>query len=130
VDNRSNSEVATAQTIAEAIGLPAFSVTEGAVTSWIDAKSQSDKDIVSVCASVAAMLVDKNRAYGGAALAPLRLFSKAAPGEQISVRIDDKLNRLLQGHALPDESLRDTRRDLMGYLVLLEIAERRAAVAG
>ena len=70
-------------------------------------------------ASVRALLLDKNRKYGDSALNPLRVFSKASAIEQILVRIDDKLSRIRTG----TKDKEDTKRDLIGYLVLLLIAE-------
>lgn len=90
-------------------------------------KGPAEDDIRAVCQEIAELLVSKQKSYGNSALDPIRIFSKADAVEQIKVRIDDKLSRLARGHAMPDESLRDTRRDLLGYLVLLEIAERRAS---
>jgi len=67
------------------------------------------------------LLKRKNAAYGNSALDPIRCFSKVPPSEQLRVRIDDKLSRLMRGKASDDE---DTVLDLIGYLVLLRIAER------
>ena len=72
-----------------------------------------------VLADLEKMLVEKNRAYGDSALNPVRVFSTADTTEQIRVRIDDKLSRLARGKAAGE----DVRRDLIGYLVLLELAE-------
>lgn len=69
------------------------------------------------------MLVSKNAAYGNSALDPVRIFSSASPIEQLHVRIDDKLSRLKRGRAAGE----DTIRDLIGYLVLLRIAEKAQA---
>ena len=66
------------------------------------------------------MLIAKNQAYGNSALDPIRCFSKADATEQLRVRIDDKISRLMRGHAAGE----DTVRDLVGYLVLLMMAER------
>lgn len=66
------------------------------------------------------MLVEKNISYGDSALHPVRIFSNAGPSEQLRVRIDDKLSRLLCGAT----SHEDTVLDLIGYLILLRIAER------
>jgi hypothetical protein len=71
-----------------------------------------------VCGDIAAMLIEKNRAYGNSALAPIRKFSKASSIEQILVRLDDKLSRLARGQAAGE----DVEKDLIGYLVLLRIA--------
>ena len=69
------------------------------------------------------LLIAKNRKYGDAALNPKRIFSKASVTEQIKVRLDDKISRLMNQQ--PDED-EDVEWDLMGYLVLLRIAKRRA----
>jgi hypothetical protein len=44
-----------------------------------------------------AMLLEKNAKYGNSALEPIRCFSRADPVEQIRVRLDDKLSRLMRG---------------------------------
>lgn len=69
------------------------------------------------------MLQAKNAAYGDSALSPVRVFSQASAVEQLLVRIDDKLSRMRRGHAAGEE----IEKDLIGYLVLLHIAVRRAA---
>jgi len=99
-----------------------FTVTKGHVTSSIRALSQSDKDIVTACANLANMLVKKNRAYGDSALDPVRVFSKADPQEQLRVRLDDKISRIVRGEAAGE----DVEADLLGYLLLLGIARARA----
>lgn len=93
----------------------------------VDAKGPAEDDIRAVCQEIADMLVSKQKSYGNSALDPVRIFSRADAVEQIKVRIDDKLSRLSRGHDMPDESRRDTIRDLAGYLILLQVAERRAA---
>jgi len=67
------------------------------------------------------LLVSKNKKYGNSALEPKRIFSHADPVEQIKVRIDDKLSRMSAG----TNDNEDTIQDLMGYLVLLKIAEKQ-----
>lgn len=84
----------------------------------------SGSEIFNECLSVAAMLLEKNRKYGDAALNPRRIFSKSTPVEQILVRIDDKLNRVMQGEKDEHE---DVIQDLLGYIVLLRIAKARQA---
>lgn len=74
-------------------------------------------DIIRECQSIQEMLIAKNRAYGNSALDPLRIFSKASVDEQLNVRIDDKLSRILRGsqtESIPE----DTIKDLIGYLIL------------
>lgn len=66
------------------------------------------------------MLLEKNRKYGDSALKPSRIFSKADAKEQIKVRIDDKLNRIMNQQA---DDIEDSVVDLIGYLILLKISE-------
>ncbi len=84
--------------------------------------------IAMICDSIKELLLDKNKKYGDSALNPVRIFSKASTIEQLLVRIDDKLSRLKSGAGLlaNDE---DVVSDLIGYLVLLKIALKRAEQA-
>lgn len=70
------------------------------------------------------LLDEKNRKYGDSALDPKRIFSRASSVEQIKVRIDDKLSRLANQQTDEDE---DVVWDLLGYLVLLRVAQNRIA---
>lgn len=87
-----------------------------------DPQAQFKRDIQGVAEDVTAMLVEKNRKYGNSALDPIRVFSKASPIEQLLVRIDDKLSRLRSSQMDDSE---DVRMDLLGYLFILEVAQRR-----
>lgn len=80
--------------------------------------------ITAECNAIKAMLLDKNARYGDSAMQPRRIFSKADHLEQLKVRIDDKLSRI--AYMGPDGEDEDTTGDLIGYLVLLRIARRRA----
>ena len=82
--------------------------------------SESEIKISGVCDDIKELLIHKNRKYGNSALKPCRVFSKSSAVEQLLVRIDDKLNRIMQGAGLlaNDE---DVVNDLIGYLVLLKI---------
>ena len=82
--------------------------------------SESETKISTVCDDIKELLIDKNRKYGNSALKPCRIFSKSSAVEQLLVRIDDKLNRIMKGAGLlaKDE---DVVNDLIGYLVLLKI---------
>ena len=82
-----------------------------------------ERDVRTELDAVADMLIEKNLAYGDSALNPVRVFSKASAEEQIRVRIDDKLSRLARG----SDAGEDTIKDLIGYLVLLRIAQKRGA---
>jgi hypothetical protein len=79
------------------------------------------EEIVAECDSIKRMLLDKSAAYGNSALDPVRIFARTDAVEQLKVRIDDKLSRLARGSGQIAE---DTTSDLIGYLVLLRIAER------
>jgi hypothetical protein len=82
--------------------------------------SDTQAKIRQVCQKLAEFLVKKNIAYGDSAINPVRIFSKASPLEQINVRIDDKLNRLMQGGEYPGDN---DEWDLAGYLVLKQVAK-------
>ena len=79
-------------------------------------------NIWQTCHSIAQMLIEKNIAYGDSALDPVRIFSKSDPVEQLRVRIDDKLSRLMKGTDYVGDNDID---DLIGYLVLLKIAKEK-----
>ena len=81
---------------------------------------ESEMKISGVCDDIKELLINKNRKYCNSALKPCRVFSKASAVEQLLVRIDDKLNRIIQGAGLlaNDE---DVVNDLIGYLILLKI---------
>lgn len=87
---------------------------------------ETAEDIIAECDALKGMLLLKNEAYGDSALDPLRVFSKANTVEQIRVRLDDKLSRLQRGMAAGE----DVELDLLGYLILLRIAKRRASAGG
>lgn len=73
-----------------------------------------------VLGRIETLLVEKNAAYGDSALNPVRIFSKAAPSDQLKVRLDDKLSRIARGRGVEDTE--DVLLDLVGYLVLLLVA--------
>ena len=83
--------------------------------------NETELKINTVCNDIKKLLIHKNRKYGNSALKPNRIFSKCSATEQLLVRIDDKLNRIMKGAGLlaTDE---DVVNDLIGYLVLLKIS--------
>tara|TARA_Y100001937_G_scaffold24472_1_gene35136 strand:+ start:118 stop:489 length:372 start_codon:yes stop_codon:yes gene_type:complete len=85
------------------------------------AMNKTEIRISEVCDDIKELLIHKNRKYGDSALNPNRIFSKCSATEQLLVRIDDKLNRIMKGAGLlaNDE---DVVNDLIGYLVLLKIS--------
>ena len=82
----------------------------------------SQRKIYEICNQIRDMLVDKNRKYGDSAINPVRVFSKSDNIEQLKVRIDDKISRIMSDQMDDDE---DTIKDLVGYLVLLLVAREK-----
>jgi len=83
---------------------------------------QTQQDIIEICDAIKEMLLQKNRKYGDSALNPTRVFSRVGPIEQINVRIDDKLSRMMSSQTDEDE---DIEFDLIGYLILKRIAVKQ-----
>lgn len=81
--------------------------------------SDVQNDIVIECNNIKELLLEKNRKYGNSAIHPSRIFSKSSSIEQIYVRIDDKINRIMNRQ---DDDVEDTITDLIGYLILLRVA--------
>lgn len=81
-----------------------------------------DKAIARVLDDTKIMLMMKNRKYGNSATKPVRAFSKADPQEQIKVRIDDKISRLIRSTSKEEDE--DVVKDLIGYLVILAALQR------
>ena len=84
--------------------------------------SQTQIDIATECDDIKNLLLDKNLKYGDSAINPVRIFSTADNVEQIKVRIDDKLSRL---RTCAEGDTEDVVLDLIGYLVLLRVAQRQ-----
>lgn len=74
------------------------------------------------CDEIKEMLLDKNKRYGDSALNPIRVFSQCNKLEQIKVRMDDKLTRIMSA---TDDDYEDAVNDLIGYLILYQIARKR-----
>ena len=71
------------------------------------------------CSQICAMLVEKNKSYGDSALNPVAIFANGNAEELIRIRIDDKLSRIRND---PEAFGEDSILDLMGYLILLQLA--------
>lgn len=82
--------------------------------------------IAEECDSIKELLLSKNKQYGNSAIQPKRIFSKASSAEQIKIRIDDKLSRIINFNDPSnfDDDSEDAVKDLIGYLVLLRIAQK------
>lgn len=85
-------------------------------------QEQFIKDLDKVLVNLRTLLIDKNRKYGDAALNPVRIMSKANAVEQLKVRMDDKLNRIMNQQTDEDE---DVLKDLFGYLAIYHVALAR-----
>ena len=90
-----------------------------------DTRPHTQDLIREVCDELRDFLLEKNEQYGDSAINPVRIFSKAAPHEQLLIRMDDKLSRLARGDDRL-ESDEDVVNDLIGYLILYKVARRRA----
>lgn len=80
--------------------------------------NETQQAISEVCDELKQFLIKKNKAYGNSALEPLRILSKSDTEEQLNVRIDDKLSRLMRGQAFDGDNDID---DLIGYLILKKV---------
>lgn len=89
-------------------------------------QTPAQKAIVDKCNAVMRLLLEKNKAYGNSALEPLDVCARGDAVELIAVRIDDKLSRIQNagglGAAMADKKTEDTVQDLIGYLILAQIA--------
>ncbi len=90
-------------------------------------QEDTPKKIAFICDEIKEMLISKNEKYGDSALKPCRIFSRSSSSEQLMVRIDDKLNRIMKGDGiLMDDE--DVINDLIGYLILLKINLNKEAL--
>jgi hypothetical protein len=90
----------------------------------IQAVPTTQDEIRRICYEIGEFLADKNEQYGDSALNPVRIFSKAPADEQIRVRIDDKISRLVRGddRIESDDEIVD---DLIGYLIMYKLTKQR-----
>ena len=84
-----------------------------------------EDDLDHVLGKVKDLLMAKNAAYGDAALNPLRVHSKSNPVEQLKVRMDDKLSRMIRGKSAGE----DATLAYVGYYFMFKIAELREGTA-
>jgi len=86
----------------------------------VDDKPTTADAIDAECQMLATMLKGKNAAYGDSLTNPVRIFSKVDRLEQINVRLDDKMSRIIRG----DDAGEDAELDLLGYLVMKRVCLR------
>jgi hypothetical protein len=84
--------------------------------------TEFDKGIIKILDDTRDLLMAKNRKYGNSATNPVRAFSKSSAQEQIKVRIDDKISRLVRSKS--DQEDEDVVQDLTGYLVILAALQK------
>lgn len=87
----------------------------------VNSQTHTKDYIIAICEEIKTFLIEKNEAYGNSVPDPIRIFSKADALEQINVRIDDKLSRIMRGKEYGQE---DTELDLIGYLILKRAVKR------
>jgi len=74
------------------------------------------------------MLIEKNDSYGDSALNPLGIFGNKDAVTSLGARIDDKLARI---RTLGYEGFgEDNVRDLIGYLILLQVELKKRKSSG
>ena len=78
----------------------------------------TQEKLVQVYDNMKSLSLYKNEKYGDSALSPRNIFSKLDSDEQIRVRLDDKLSRIMNSSELRKNDV----SDVMGYLALLCIA--------
>ena len=67
-----------------------------------------------ITASIKNVLLEKNKRYGNAALAPINVFYKGDATDSICIRLDDKLSRIKNSRVLRKNDL----YDLLVYSIL------------
>ena len=95
----------------------------------MEINNDTEQKIYDACMNLAIFLIEKNRKYGNSALDPVRILSKSPPDEQIKVRMDDKLSRVMRGSSVPKEVIEffnrladeDVQKDFVGYWILKEV---------
>ena len=88
---------------------------------------ETKKKIKKTMDEIRDFLIAKNEQYGDSVMNPIGIFSDCNTDEALRVRIDDKLNRLMQGND-SIETDEDIVKDLIGYLVLLLITMREELI--
>lgn len=82
-------------------------------------KTETQKKISETVDNLKKFLLEKNKNYGDSALNPVRIFSKLDSTEQIRIRLDDKINRIINS----DELRKNDIVDATGYLILLMVSK-------
>jgi len=82
-----------------------------------DALNNTQDKIEILFKNFSEFLKEKNKRYGDSAINPLKIFSKIEPNNPICSRLDEKLQRIMNGEILSKNDVADT----FGYLGLLMV---------
>lgn len=103
-------------------GLPTgFNVEEGLeyLRSHLDSPNETRRLLAEASIRLGCLLIRKNERYGNSALEPVEVFARdITPAQRLGVRMDDKINRIVQGMGTNGGDAEDPRVDLAGYLLL------------
>jgi hypothetical protein len=92
----------------------------------LESSSDTLKEIAEVGVALTSLLLYKNLRYGDSALNPVEVFAQGiTPRQRLGVRMDDKINRIVNGLGTRAEDGEHPGIDLAGYLVLDIIADWR-----
>jgi len=81
---------------------------------------ETQKQIRELCDAMRDFLLEKNKRYGDAALQPAKIFSNLDAADSIKIRLDDKLNRIINNRH--SEPRANDVCDVIGYCFLLLIS--------
>ena len=76
-----------------------------------------------ITSNIADVLEYKNKNYGDSALTPVDVFIKVTSDVGIRVRLNDKINRIINCIKNGEELRKNDIFDLIGYLILLCISK-------
>ncbi len=80
----------------------------------------TSQQIEEKCDAIKKLLTEKNQAYGDSALNPANIFGRGNAIDNLGCRLDDKLMRIKNSGI--NDLTEDTISDIIGYLILLQIA--------
>lgn len=110
------------RTVPDWEGLPSGFNPEAGLDYLRDHLSSSDETrrlLAEASIRLGCLLIRKNERYGNSALEPLEVFARdITPAQRLGVRMDDKINRIVQGLGINGGDAEDPRVDLAGYLLL------------
>ena len=85
----------------------------------LDSTDETRRLLAEASIRLGCLLIRKNERYGNSALEPIEVFARdITPAQRLGVRMDDKINRIVQGLGTNGGDAEDPRVDLAGYLLL------------